>query len=103
MAALIWAVVALDVSVLQMFVRVGMPPTTPEPLQLIARLEASTPAHKPEPVDAEATVRVRGAVPVPVPLVALKVTVEELAAVGVPEIKPVEAFTDNPAGSPVAP
>ena len=47
--------------------------------------------------------RVRGAVPVPALLVALKVAVEEPAAVGVPEIKPVEAFTDNPAGNPVAP
>ena len=48
-------------------------------------------------------VRVRGSVPVPAPLVALNVTVEVPAAVGVPEINPVPVFTDNPAGNPVAP
>ena len=105
MAALIWAVVALEVSVVQMFVRLRIPPTTPAPLQLIARLEASTPVHGAEPpVDTEATVRVRvAAEPAPALLVALRVTVEEPAAVGVPEIEPVEALTDNPAGNPVAP
>jgi hypothetical protein len=36
-------------------------------------------------------------------LVALKVTVEVPALVGVPEINPVPQFTDTPAGSPVAP
>ena len=47
-------------------------------------------------------VSVRVAVPVPVALVALNVTVEVPAAVGVPEIKPLVALTDRPAGSPVA-
>ena len=37
------------------------------------------------------------------PLVALSVTVEVPAAVGVPEIKPVAVLTDKPAGNPVAP
>ena len=104
MAALIWAVVALEVSVVQMFVRLGIPPTTPAPLQLTARLEASTPVHGVEPpVDAGATVKVRVVEPVPALLVALRVTVEEPAAPGVPEINPVDVLTDNPAGNPVAP
>ena len=42
-------------------------------------------------------------VPVPLPLVALKFTVDVPAAVGVPEITPVELFTLNPAGKLVAP
>ena len=50
-----------------------------------------------------ATVSVRVAFPVPPLLVALSVTVELPAAVGVPEITPVEVLTDKPAGSPVAP
>ena len=49
------------------------------------------------------TVKVSVAVPVPPPLLALKVTVEVPAAVGVPEITPVAVFTVNPAGNPVAP
>ena len=53
--------------------------------------------------EATAMVSVRVAFPVPVLLVALKVTVEVPAAVGVPEIKPVLLFSANPAGSPVAP
>jgi hypothetical protein len=40
---------------------------------------------------------------VPLPLVALNVTVEVPAAVGVPEISPLVLLTDNPAGNPVAP
>jgi hypothetical protein len=48
-------------------------------------------------------VRVSVALPVPVLLVALNVTVEVAAAVGVPEISPFVVFTDNPAGKPVAP
>ena len=47
-------------------------------------------------------VSVRVAVPVPVALVALSVTVDVPAAVGVPEIIPVDVFTDSPAGNPVA-
>ena len=46
---------------------------------------------------------VRLAFPVPPPLVALIVTVDDPATVGVPEINPVEAFTVSPAGNPVAP
>jgi hypothetical protein len=42
------------------------------------------------------------AVPVPLALVALMDTLELPAVVGVPEIKPFDVFTDNPAGSPVA-
>jgi len=49
-----------------------------------------------------AMVRVRVAWPVPPLLVALSVTVEVPAAVGVPEIKPVPLFTVIPAGKAVA-
>jgi hypothetical protein len=49
------------------------------------------------------TVIVRVPFPVPPALVALSVTVEVPAAVGVPEIRPVPVFTDKPAGNPVAP
>ena len=52
---------------------------------------------------ATATVSVSVAVPVPVPLVALSATVEIPDAVGVPEISPVDVFTERPDGSPVAP
>ena len=41
-------------------------------------------------------------VPVPPALVALKLTLEVPAVVGVPEIKPVVVLIDKPAGSPVA-
>jgi hypothetical protein len=41
--------------------------------------------------------------PVPLEFVALIVTVKVPGAVGVPEITPVEVFTVNPAGNPVAP
>ena len=50
-----------------------------------------------------AMVRVSVAMPVPVELVALSVMVEVPAAVGVPEISPLEVLTDRPEGSPVAP
>jgi len=52
---------------------------------------------------AAAMVNVRLALPVPPLLVALSVTVDVPAAVGVPEISPVPLFTDRPAGNPVAP
>ena len=42
------------------------------------------------------------ALPVPPALVALMVTLDVPAVVGVPEINPVLVFTDKPAGSPVA-
>ena len=43
------------------------------------------------------------ALPVPVLFVALSVTVDVPAAVGVPEMRPVLVFTLSPAGKPVAP
>ena len=49
-----------------------------------------------------ATVIVRVLVPEPPALVALRVTAEVAAAVGVPEIRPLVAFTIRPAGRPVA-
>jgi hypothetical protein len=49
-----------------------------------------------------ATVNVRAAVPVPVLFVALKLTGKLPAAVGVPEIRPLEVFTVRPAGKPEA-
>jgi hypothetical protein len=52
---------------------------------------------------ADATVTVRVAVPVPPLLVALRVTDEVAAVVGVPEIRPVVVLTDKPVGNPVAP
>ena len=51
---------------------------------------------------AAATVIVRILVAEPTELVALRVTAEVAAAVGVPEILPLVAFTIRPAGSPVA-
>jgi hypothetical protein len=48
------------------------------------------------------TVRARLFVPEPPALVALRVTVEVAAAVGVPEITPLVALTVKPAGNPVA-
>jgi hypothetical protein len=47
-------------------------------------------------------VSVRVALPVPPALVALSVTVELPAAVGVPETNPLAVFTDKPAGKPAA-
>jgi hypothetical protein len=49
------------------------------------------------------TVSVSVALPVPPLLMALIVTVEVAAAVGVPEIKPDPVLTASPAGNPVAP
>ena len=49
------------------------------------------------------TVSVIVALPVPPALVALMVTDEVPAAVGVPEITPLAVFTERPAGSPAAP
>jgi hypothetical protein len=48
------------------------------------------------------TVTIRLFVPEPAEFVALKVTVEVAATVGVPEITPLVALTVRPAGSPVA-
>ena len=52
---------------------------------------------------ADAMVSVRVALPVPALLVALSVTVDVAADVGVPEISPVPVLTDKPAGKPAAP
>ncbi len=52
---------------------------------------------------AMAIVSVRVALPVPVPFVALSVTLDVPAALGVPEMRPVVVLTLNPVGSPVAP
>ncbi len=49
------------------------------------------------------TVSVRVAVPVPALFVAVSVIVFVPAAIGVPEIRPVDVLTDTPAGKPVAP
>ena len=49
------------------------------------------------------TLRVRGPLPVPPLLVALTITLEVPAPVGIPEIKPETVFTVRPAGNPVAP
>jgi hypothetical protein len=49
------------------------------------------------------TVKISGALPVPPLLVALNVTAEIAAPVGVPEIKPEAVFTARPAGNPDAP
>jgi hypothetical protein len=51
---------------------------------------------------AVATVIVRVLVPEPPALVALRVTAEVAAAVGVPEITPLVALTVRPDGNPVA-
>jgi hypothetical protein len=51
---------------------------------------------------AAATVIVRVFVPEPPAFVALRLTVEVAAAVGVPEITPLVALTVRPAGNPVA-
>lgn len=48
------------------------------------------------------TVSVRVAAPVPEPLVAVIETLKVPAAVGVPEITPVDVLTLRPAGKPVA-
>jgi len=48
-------------------------------------------------------VSVRLAFPLPPLFVALSVTVEVPAVVGIPEINPLVLLTDSPAGSPVAP
>jgi hypothetical protein len=52
---------------------------------------------------ATVTVKARVVLPVPPLFVALNVTLEVPAAVGVPEIKPEVVFTARPAGNPVAP
>ena len=48
-------------------------------------------------------VKVRVAVPVPPLFVAISVTLDVPAAVGVPEINPVVVLTESPSGNPVAP
>ena len=51
----------------------------------------------------DAMVSVRVALPVPLLLLALMVTLDVPAEVGVPEIRPVPVLTERPAGKPVAP
>ena len=46
-------------------------------------------------------VKIKVLVPVPPALVALKLTLEVAAAVGMPEIKPVAVLIVSPAGRPV--
>ena len=48
-------------------------------------------------------VKVNVALPVPLPLVALRLTLNVPAVVGVPEIKPFAVLTVKPAGNGVAP
>jgi hypothetical protein len=48
-------------------------------------------------------VRVRVALPVPLLLVALSVTVDVPAELGVPDITPVPVLTNKPDGKPAAP
>jgi hypothetical protein len=55
-----------------------------------------------ENVATELIVRLSVADPVPPALFALIVTLEVPAALGVPEINPLDVFTDSPAGSPLA-
>src|ERR1700730_11909359 len=54
-----------------------------------------------EPPDA-IIVKVNVAVPVPAAFVALNVTLDVPAVVGVPEMTPVAVLTESPAGNPVA-
>jgi hypothetical protein len=49
------------------------------------------------------TVNVKVALPVPPALIALRVTEDVAAVVGVPDITPVAVLIDSPAGRPVAP
>ena len=48
------------------------------------------------------TVKANVAVPVPAALVALNVTLDVPAAVGVPEMTPVAVLTESPLGNPAA-
>jgi len=52
--------------------------------------------------EVEFTLSVRGALPVPPLLVALTVTLEVPAEVGVPEMRPETVLTESPVGSPEA-
>jgi hypothetical protein len=61
------------------------------------------PGRETEKSNGAAIVSVSVALPVPPLLVALNVTVDVAAAVGVPEINPVAVFSDKPAGKPLAP
>ena len=79
-------------------VKVRLLPTWALPKARLAGLAVSWPA-----AGAGLMVNVRLAPPVPPLLVALSVTVDVPAAVGVPEINPVELLNDRPAGNPVAP
>jgi len=80
-------------------VKVRLLPTWALPKARLAGLAASWPGA----AGAGLMVNVRLALPVPPLLVALSVTVDVAAAVGVPEINPEVLLTDKPAGNPVAP
>ena len=64
--------------------------------------KSSDNAVAPPPPPPAVMVRVRRALPVPVALVAEMVTLEVPAAVGAPEMRPVEVLTLRPEGRPVA-
>src|SRR5215469_15145726 len=69
----------------------------------VVRAPSATLVVPQEPPPLELTVQVRVAAPeAPVPSVALTVTVDVAAVVGVPEIRPVEELIDSPAGRPLA-
>jgi hypothetical protein len=80
-------------------VKVTLLPVWALPKDRLAGLALSWPAA----TGAGLMVDVRLALPVPPLLVALSVTVDVAAVVGVPEINPDVLLTDNPAGNPVAP
>jgi len=80
-------------------VKVTLLPIWALPKARLAGLAVSVPAA----AGAGLMVSVRLALPVPPLLVALSVTVDVAAVVGVPEINPDVLLTDNPAGNPVAP
>ena len=80
-------------------VKVRLLPTWALPKARLAGLEVSWPGA----AGVGLMVNVRLALPVPPLLLALSVTVDVPAVVGVPEINPDVLLADNPAGNPVAP
>src|SRR6185437_10979085 len=90
-----WPFVWLMTSTSRTCVAAGMALTLPQ------KDAGGSPPGPPPP--AELTVQVNEAVPVtPVVSLAVTVTVEVPAAVGVPEISPEDELIDSPAGRPVA-
>ena len=81
--------------------------TADDPLVVVlsppeAEAKSSFNSPAPPPPPPPATMRVRVAEPSPAEFEAEIVTADVPAAVGVPEISPVDVFTDKPAGRPVA-